>query len=60
MRKPGSLAWFRCRTLECIRLAQRAEDLRIKRLYTVEAERWLRLSQLGRPAESDGGLIAAE
>jgi hypothetical protein len=43
-----------------IRLARSAEDVRIKRLYTVEAERWLRLSQLKRPVESDGGLIAAE
>jgi hypothetical protein len=54
--------WFRGRALECLRLALRAKDVRIKRLYTVEAERWLRLSELKRPAAEldNGGLIAAE
>jgi hypothetical protein len=38
--------WFQVQALECIALALRAKDPRIKRLYTLEAERWLRLTGL--------------
>jgi hypothetical protein len=54
-------ASFRARARECIGLALRATDARIKRLHAAEAERWLRLAQLKRSAEAPGdGLIAAE
>ena len=38
--------WFQVQALECITLALRAKDPRIKRLYALEAERWLRLTEL--------------
>jgi hypothetical protein len=38
--------WFQVQALECIALALRAQDPRIKRLYALEAERWLRLTKL--------------
>ena len=38
--------WFQVQALECIALALRAKDPRIKRLYALEAERWLRLTAL--------------
>ena len=38
--------WFKVQALECIALALRANDPRIKRLYALEAERWLRLTEL--------------
>src|SRR5580704_990292 len=38
--------WFQVQALECIGLALRAKDPRIKRLYAIEAERWLRLTEL--------------
>jgi hypothetical protein len=38
--------WFQVQALECIALALRAKDPRIKRLYALEAERWLRLTGL--------------
>jgi hypothetical protein len=38
--------WFQVQALECIALALRAKDPRIKRLYALEAERWLRLTEL--------------
>jgi hypothetical protein len=38
--------WFQVQALQCIALALRAKDPRIKRLYVLEAERWLRLTQL--------------
>jgi uncharacterized membrane protein len=62
MQEHPKAAWFQVRALECITLAQRATDARIKRLYAAEAERWLRLAELKRRvAESDSGrLIAAE
>jgi hypothetical protein len=38
--------WFRVQALECIGLALRSKDPWIKRLYALEAERWLRLADL--------------
>jgi hypothetical protein len=38
--------WFQRQALECIALALRAKDPRVKRLYALEAERWLRLAEL--------------
>jgi hypothetical protein len=38
--------WFQAQALQCIALALRAKDPRIKRLYTLEAERWLHLAEL--------------
>jgi hypothetical protein len=38
--------WFQAQALQCIGLALRATDPRIKRLYTLEAERWLHLAEL--------------
>jgi hypothetical protein len=38
--------WFQVQALECIGLALRAKDPRIKRLYTLEAQRWLHLAEL--------------
>jgi hypothetical protein len=38
--------WFQVQALGCIALALRAKDPRIKRLYALEAERWLRLTEL--------------
>jgi hypothetical protein len=37
--------WFRIQALQCIGLALRAKDPRIKRLYVLEAKRWLGLAQ---------------
>jgi hypothetical protein len=37
--------WFQLQALECIGLALRAKDPRIKRLYTLEAQRWLHLAE---------------
>jgi hypothetical protein len=38
--------WLQVQALQCIGLALRAKDPRIKRLYTLEAQRWLRLAEL--------------
>jgi hypothetical protein len=38
--------WFQAQALHCIGLALRAKDPRIKRLYTLEAQRWLHLAEL--------------
>jgi hypothetical protein len=38
--------WFQAQALQCIGLALRAKDPRIKRLYTLEAQRWLHLAEL--------------
>jgi hypothetical protein len=38
--------WFQTQALQCIGLALRAKDPRIKRLYTLEAQRWLHLAEL--------------
>jgi hypothetical protein len=48
--------WFQVQALECIALALRAKDPRIKRLYALEAERWLRLTELkvDSPVRHDG------
>jgi hypothetical protein len=54
--------WLQVQALQCIGLALRAKDPRIKRLYTLEAQRWLRLAELkvrsfirdGRAAEYRG------
>jgi hypothetical protein len=43
-------SWFRIQALNCLELALRARDVRIKRLFTVEAERWLRLAKLKQDA----------
>jgi hypothetical protein len=37
--------WFRIQALQCIGRALRAKDPRIKRLYVLEAKRWLGLAQ---------------
>jgi hypothetical protein len=37
---------FQVQALQCIGLALRAKDPRIKRLYTLEAQRWLHLAEL--------------
>jgi hypothetical protein len=62
MEEHPKASWFRVRALECIGLALRAKDARIKRLHAAEAERWLRLTELKRriPESDSGGLIAAE
>jgi hypothetical protein len=53
--------WFRARALECIGLALRAADARIKRLHAAEAERWLRLAQLKPSTKYSGNEpVAAE
>jgi hypothetical protein len=38
--------WFQVQALQCIGLAFRAKDPRVKRLYTSEAKRWLHLAEL--------------
>jgi hypothetical protein len=38
--------WFQAQALQCIELALRAKDPRLKRLYTLEAQRWLHLAEL--------------
>jgi hypothetical protein len=38
--------WFQAQALQCIGLALRAKDPRVKRLYTLEAQRWLHLAEL--------------
>jgi hypothetical protein len=59
--KHPKAAWFLGQALECVVLAPRTKDARIKRLHALEAARWLRLAELKRrPAESDSGPIAAE
>jgi hypothetical protein len=40
------VGWLQAQSLQCIALALRAKDPRIKRLYTLEAERWLHLAEL--------------
>jgi hypothetical protein len=53
--------WFRVQALECIGLALRAKDPRVKRLYALEAERWLRLAELQvDSAIRDGGPSSGE
>jgi hypothetical protein len=46
MAKAPEANWFQAQALQCIGLALRAEDPRIKRLYTLEAQRWLHLADL--------------
>jgi hypothetical protein len=46
MAKAPESNWFQAQALLCIGLALRAQDPRIKRLYTLEAERWLHLAEL--------------
>jgi hypothetical protein len=61
MEEHPKAAWFRARALECIGLALRAADARIKRLHAAEAERWLRLARLKCRTElPHSGLVAAE
>jgi hypothetical protein len=38
--------WFRVQALQCVGLALRTADPRMKRLCALEAERWLRLTEL--------------
>jgi hypothetical protein len=38
--------WFQVQALECIGLALRAKDPRVKRLYALEAKRWLHLAEI--------------
>jgi hypothetical protein len=40
------IEWLQIQALQCVGLALRAKDPRIKRLYTLEAQRWLRLAEL--------------
>jgi hypothetical protein len=40
------IGWLQAQALQCIALALKAKDPRIKRLYTLEAERWLHLAEL--------------
>jgi hypothetical protein len=40
------IEWFQAQALQCVGLALRAKDPRIKRLYTLEAQRWLHLAEL--------------
>jgi len=62
MAEPPKAEWFQAQALQCIGLALRAKDPRIKRLYTLEAKRWLHLAELkvdhlirdGRAAEYRG------
>jgi hypothetical protein len=46
MSEPPKAGWFQAQALQCIGLALRAKDPRIKRLYTLEAKRWLHLAEL--------------
>jgi hypothetical protein len=46
MAKHAKARWFQIQALNCLELALRARDARIKRLFTLEAERWLRLAEL--------------
>jgi hypothetical protein len=46
MAKPPKAEWFQAQALQCIGLALRAKDPRIKRLYALEAQRWLHLAEL--------------
>jgi hypothetical protein len=46
MAKGPKTDWFQAQALQCIGLALRATDPRIKRLYTLEAQRWLHLAEL--------------
>jgi hypothetical protein len=46
MEQRPKIEWFQAQALQCIGLALRAKDPRIKRLYTLEAERWLHLAEL--------------
>ena len=54
------IKWFQRQALECIALALRANDPRVKRLYALEAERWLRLAELKRDSTRDGDVSAME
>jgi hypothetical protein len=51
MAKHPKANWFRIQALNRLELALRARDVRIKRLFTLEAERWLRLAELKQHAE---------
>jgi hypothetical protein len=42
----SQIEWLQRQALECVGLAIRANDPRVKRLYALEAERWLRLAEL--------------
>jgi hypothetical protein len=46
MTEPPKAEWFQAQALQCIGLALQAKDPRIKRLYTLEAQRWLHLAEL--------------
>ena len=53
MAQHSKTEWFQVQALRCIGLALRAKDPRIKRLYALEAERWLRLTELKGDASSE-------
>jgi PilZ domain len=46
MAQHSKTEWLQVQALQCIGLALRAKDPRIKRLCALEAERWLRLTEL--------------
>jgi hypothetical protein len=46
MAQRSKTVWFQVQALQCVGLALRATDPRIKRLCALEAERWLRLTEL--------------
>jgi hypothetical protein len=46
MAERSQTEWLQVQALQCVGLALRAKDPRIKRLYTLEAQRWLRLAEL--------------
>jgi hypothetical protein len=46
MAEPPKAEWFQAQALQCIGLALGAKDPRVKRLYTLEAQRWLHLAEL--------------
>jgi PilZ domain-containing protein len=46
MAQRSKVKWFRGQSLQCVVLALRMTNPRIKRLCALEAERWLRLTEL--------------
>jgi hypothetical protein len=58
MAQHSKTEWFQVQALRCVGLALRATDPRVKRLCGLEAERWLRLTELkmGRRAVEYRGL----
>jgi hypothetical protein len=46
MERRSKIEWFQAQALQCIGYALRASDHGIKRLYKLEAERWLHLARI--------------